>query len=80
MLKFPPGFFGDDQLRLQDGRISRKRSNDSSKIHNEDIYDNGFTGGSLPRILEMPKVDNFEENIIKEKSDFNTFKSNFNSK
>lgn len=31
LLKFPPGFFGDDPFKMLDGRMSRKRSNEKKK-------------------------------------------------
>jgi hypothetical protein len=30
LLKFPPGFFGDDPFKVLDGRASRKRSKERS--------------------------------------------------
>jgi hypothetical protein len=31
LLKFPPGFFGEDPFKIMEGRASRKRSNEKSK-------------------------------------------------
>lgn len=72
MLKFPPGFFGEEQLRIQDGRISRKKSKDSSRNDHQEI--GSAFGGSLPRILEMPMVEKVDNNAIKDLKEYKTFK------
>ncbi len=64
LLKFPPGFFGDEPFKTPEGRASRNRSKETSKIQQDCGKEGtGFFSGELPNILEMPKLTEINSNL-----------------